>query len=159
LGLSEKNDVGNQDHTDKALVFSASFDPPEAATPGDYGQRLASLIAHEAGRLLGVASPAAPSDDPLASVAWNVYTHLETARDIRRDLIDDGKVTILGQNYTVNPLIVEAIRDFPGFYFAGANGPDTFPDFVYGNAVVHPVDSGTWAIRVLDMAWAAQKDD
>src|SRR5262249_41855009 len=35
---------------------------------------------------------------------------------------------------------------------------DTFPDIVYGQAIVHPVDSGTWMTRVLDMAWAAQAD-
>ena len=37
-------------------------------------------------------------------------------------------------------------------------GPDGFPDFVMGQSVVHPIDTGVWMQRILDMAWAAQKD-
>ena len=60
---------------------------------------------------------------------------------------------------TVHPLILEALRKYPSFYYAGAVGPDGFPDLTMGQRNVHPNETGTWIPRVFDMAWAAQTSD
>ena len=85
-----------------------------------------------------------------------MQTHVEIARDVRDDLLQDGKVTIDGRAYDVHPKILEAIRNYPAFYYGGTVGPDGFPDITYGQGTMHPVDAGIWMQRVLDMAWAAQ---
>src|SRR5262249_42054673 len=56
------------------------------------------------------------------------------------------------------PKIVEAIAKYPSYYYAGAVGPDGFPDFLFGQSVIHPIDTGVWVQRLFDMAWAAQTD-
>ena len=56
----------------------------------------------------------------------------------------------------MHPRIVEGIRLYPSFYYAGAVGPDGFPDITYGQRTIHPVDTGTLLARIFDMAWAAQ---
>ena len=56
----------------------------------------------------------------------------------------------------MHPRIVEGIRLYPSFYYAGAVGPDGFPDITYGQRTIHPVDTGTFLARIFDMAWAAQ---
>ena len=107
----------------------------------------------------------APLGTTIAEVAFKPYTHVEIAKDVRDDIIADGRLTIGGHaegavqaQYDVHPAIVAAITDYPGYYFAGTVGPDGFPDLVMGQSVVHPIDTGTWLARVLDMAWAAQTD-
>jgi autotransporter-associated beta strand protein len=167
LGLAESVDVGNQNPSDEALVFSDLI-APYARTPREFAEQLAKVVAHEAGHLLGAAhSDAAHHDhrhereslDPLAEVAFKVQTHVEMARDVRRDLLEDGQLTIDGRQYDVHPLVLEAITKYPAHYYGGTVGPDAFPDLVYGQGVVHPIDTGTWLTRVLDMAWAAQSSD
>ncbi|NOS71845.1 MAG: LEPR-XLL domain-containing protein, partial [Verrucomicrobia bacterium] len=160
-GLSEKQDVGNQDHTDIAFVFSSNL-PITADTAADYAKGLAGYVEHEAGHLIGLAHAHTVHTDDVsdifADVAWKPYSHVEIARDVRTDILDNGKLTIAGHEYDVNPKILAAVRDYEAFYFAGAVGPDGFPDLVMGQGVIHPTDTGTWLTRVLDMAWAAQSD-
>jgi hypothetical protein len=42
----------------------------------------------------------------------------------------------------------DAIRDFPGAFYAGAVGPDFFPDMVLGQMAIHPDRSGDWLNRL-----------
>ncbi|MFV1978459.1 MAG: hypothetical protein ACC649_03825, partial [Myxococcota bacterium] len=136
--------------------------------PSAYGQRLATYVSHEAGHLMGSEhlQTGDPGDDPLAEVAFRPYTHVEIARDVLRDLFgdpevqgdEDNQLTINGEQYEVHPKILVALRDYSSFYFAGAVGPDGFPDPLMGSAVLHPTDTGIWLTRILDMAWAAQED-
>ncbi|MDP8942565.1 MAG: zinc dependent phospholipase C family protein, partial [Actinomycetota bacterium] len=168
-GLSEKVDLGNRDPSDVAFVFSERI-PSVARTAAGYGVELARYVAHEAGHLLGFEHAWIPSAHdgsagPLAEVAWKPYTHVEIAKDIRIDLLDDGRLEIKGtlpdgttftNTYDVHPRVLEALRKYPSFYYAGAVGPDGLPDVTYGQRTIHPVDTGTWLARIFDMAWAAQ---
>lgn len=80
------------------------------------------------------------------------YTHLAIVDEARADLIDDGKITIEQQSYTVPSDVVSAVRDFPEYFNAGAVGPDGFPDLVMGQSIIHPKDSGLWLQHVLSSA-------
>lgn len=155
LGLAEKVDHDNADPSDNAFVFS-SLIAPNAATL-DYVRQVAEVVTHEAKHLLGYEhSHHDDSGDPLGDVAFKVQTHVEIARDVRDDLLQDGKLTIDGRIYEVHPKILEAIRNYPAFYYGGTVGADGFPDIAFGQGILHPLDSGIWMARVLDMAWAAQ---
>ena len=96
-------------------------------------------------------------DDPIAEVAFKPYTHVEVARDVRADLMDaDGKLNIAGQLYDVHPLIRQAIIEYPSYYYAGAVGPDGFPDIVEGQAIIHSERTGIWLEQLLNKAWSVQ---
>jgi hypothetical protein len=95
---------------------------------------------------------------PQAVMAWKPYTHNFTGDQARADAIDNGRVTINGHEYSLRPEVVAALRDWPAFYNAGVIGPDGFPDLTYGQAVIHPVQTGAWLKHLLDHAWAAQTD-
>ncbi|HYT95525.1 MAG TPA: hypothetical protein VEL76_42795, partial [Gemmataceae bacterium] len=163
LGLAEKVDTGNLDRRDEALVFSDLL-PSSGLTAAGYGETLAFYVAHETGHLLGLEHTEehdhAHDDpaDPLAGIAFRPYTHIAIGKDVRDDVIRDGKVTINGSEYDVHPKVVEALQKYPSHYYAGAVAGDGFPDVVYGQAILHPVDMGVWMQRLLDMAWAAQTD-
>ncbi|MCA9189899.1 MAG: zinc dependent phospholipase C family protein, partial [Planctomycetales bacterium] len=85
-------------------------------------------------------------------------THVEVAKDVRFDVIEDGKVELVGREYAVHPSVVQALKDYPSFYYAGAVGPDAFPDVIMGQSLIHPVDTGMWFQRIFDSAWSAQTD-
>src|SRR5574341_1534695 len=106
IGLSERIDAGNRDHTDNAFVFSEEIET-SARTAADYGRELAGYLAHEAGHLIGFehARTINAAEDLLAEVAWKPYSHIESAGDVRRDLLDDGKLMIAGEEYSVHPRI------------------------------------------------------
>ena len=160
-GLSEKVDAGNSDHSDNAFVFSEAI-PTTAASAQDYARELAGYVMHETGHLLGydhLYEPHSAAAGPLAEVAFKPYTHIEIAKDVRADLLDDGKVVIADQSYTVHPKILEALEKYPSYYYAGNVGPDGFPDLAMGQSLIHPLDTGIWLQRLLDMAWAAQTSD
>ena len=95
---------------------------------------------------------------PRPSAAWKPYTHSYAADQARADAVDNGKVTINGREYVVRPEVLAALRDWPQFFNAGVIGPDGFPDVTYGQAVIHPVETGKWLGLVLDKAWTAQSD-
>ncbi|HYR36750.1 MAG TPA: LEPR-XLL domain-containing protein, partial [Burkholderiales bacterium] len=156
-GLSQKVDHGNQDHGDIAFVFSDNVSAA-GLNAAQYGAQLAGYAAHELGHLLGAEHEHTvdAKNDPLAEVAFKPYTHVEIAKDVRDDILPDGKLTIDGQEYVVHPKIVAALRDHEDYYYAGAVGPDGFPEFVFGQSILHPGDNATWLTRVLDMAWEAQ---
>ena len=88
--------------------------------------------------------------------AFKPYTHIQTGTDAYADAIDDGMVTIGGQDYPLDPRLVTALQQYPSFYNAGVIGPDGFPDLAMGQSVVHPVNTGSWLTYLLDAAWAAQ---
>ncbi|HEX6131214.1 MAG TPA: hypothetical protein VF044_05755, partial [Actinomycetota bacterium] len=170
FALSEQVDTGNADRSDDAFVFSASI-PTRGQTLEQYAEELAEYVAHEAGHLLGYEHMrtvhAHDQGDVLGEVAFKPYTHVEIAKDVRADLVEDGKLDITGYKengdvfvteYAVHPRVLEAIVKYPGHYYAGTVGPDGFPDVTFGQRIIHPNDTGTWLARVFDMAWAAQTD-
>ncbi len=72
LGLAEQVDVGNGDRSDEAFVFAASI-PSCSRTADEFADRLAQIIAHEAGHLLGLAHEGATADGlGLSSLALSV---------------------------------------------------------------------------------------
>ncbi|PYO45826.1 MAG: hypothetical protein DMD84_27695, partial [Candidatus Rokuibacteriota bacterium] len=160
LGLSEKVDHHNLDHTDTSFVFSDVL-PAVGLTASQYGEMLGAYVAHEAGHLLGFEHEhtVGADTDPLAEVAWKPFTHAEIAVDVRRDLLDDGMITLGGNDYAVDPRIVDAVRRYPSFFYGGAVGPDGFPDLVMGQSIIHPDSTGVWIGHVFDKAWEAQRDD
>ncbi|HKJ55939.1 MAG TPA: hypothetical protein VJ978_08120, partial [Nitriliruptoraceae bacterium] len=161
-GIAEGVDAGNLDPSDKAFVFSDAI-TLLGFTVDDFARALVPYIGHEVGHLFGLEHAMhiggeEDVDPGLVHMAWKPYTHIEIAKDVRNDILDDGMLTIAGHDYPVHPLVVEAITYHAGYYFAGTVGPDGFPDLVMGQSLIHPIDTGTWLARVLDMAWQAQED-
>jgi hypothetical protein len=127
FGLAEQIDEGNLSLTDAAFVFSDRIRlsrPTEAA----YVQALSSIVAHEVGHLLGFSHLLTPpvAGGALDDVAFKPYTHVETGKDVLADVLPDGKVTLAGREYAVNPTVRAALQNHPEFYNAGTIGPDAF---------------------------------
>jgi len=78
--------------------------------------------------------------------------------DALADAIDDGKVTINNQQYTVNATLRTALTNYPDYYRAGSVGPDGFPDLVFGQSIIHPENTGLYLRRLYEKAWSAQTD-
>jgi hypothetical protein len=160
-GVAESVDAGNQDQSDLALVFSDNVDASGGISAADFGQQLAAVVAHEAGHLIGMAhaddrAHGGGAEGPLAAVAWDPKVHVEIGKEAVADVLDNGKVTIAGAEYTVHPKIVAALTNHIAYYNAGVVGPDGFPDSIMGQFVQHAESNATWVTRVLDMAWQAQ---
>ncbi|MEX1357491.1 MAG: hypothetical protein WD981_02595, partial [Gaiellaceae bacterium] len=100
FGISEQVDEGNTDANDIAFVFSEQI-PTFARTLEDYVADLAGYVAHEAGHLLGFehmrTAHSYDGSDVLGEVAFKPFTHVEIAKDVRNDLIEDGKLDISGR--------------------------------------------------------------
>ena len=101
--------------------------------------------------LCGVVLVAAPVE------AFKPYTHNQSGFDARADAIDDGQVTINGEDYPVPPRVVLALQQYPSYYNAGVIGPDGFPDLTMGQSIIHPENTGQWIAFLLDRAWDAQE--
>lgn len=159
VGLSERIDTGNADEDDIAFVFPENLSSTGLSAT-EYGTELAGYVAHEAGHLMGYQHAyQIDANDPLSALAFKPYVHIEIARDVRADLLEDGKVTVAGVAYDVNPMIVEAIRKYPSYFYAGSVGPDGFPEVIMGGTVIHPDSTGIWVTHILNKAWEVQKSD
>jgi hypothetical protein len=95
---------------------------------------------------------------PRPAQAFKPYTHIKDGEAAYDDVVADGKVTIEGREYGIDPTIVDALRDWEPYYNAGVVGPDGFPDLVMGQSIIHPEESGQWLDYILTQAWAAQTD-
>ncbi|HSH80291.1 MAG TPA: hypothetical protein VLA19_17330 [Herpetosiphonaceae bacterium] len=95
---------------------------------------------------------------PQPADAWKPYTHNYTGDKAYQDVTDNGKVTINGREYAVDPAVVAALANHRPFYNAGVVGPDGFPDLTYGQSVIHPEGTGDWLRHVYNKAWEAQGD-
>jgi hypothetical protein len=90
--------------------------------------------------------------------AWKPYTHVFTGDQAYADAVEDGMVTINGDEYPINPRLLTALQTKRAHYNAGVVGPDGYPDLVMGQSVIHPENTGKWLQNVLTKAWAAQTD-
>ena len=156
IGLSEKIDKGNQDHSDNAFIFADEIDMSGLST-AEFGTALAGYVAHEAGHLMGYEHAyQVERDNPLSAVAFKPYVHIEVAKDVRNDLLEDDKLTLDGQTYDINPRVLEAIKKYPSYFYAGSVGPDGFPELIMGGTVIHPDSTGIFVQHILDKAWEVQ---
>ncbi len=90
--------------------------------------------------------------------AWKPYTHEFIGDKAWTDVTSDGKVTVNGHEYAVDPTIVTALTNQRAYYNGGVVGPDGFPDLVYGQSYIHPESTGEWLRLILTKAWQAQSD-
>lgn len=51
---------------------------------------------------------------------------------------------IQSKNIQVPPYVKQCITNNKQFFRAGAVGPDFFPDLIFGQAIIHPTESGEW---------------
>lgn len=94
---------------------------------------------------------------PVAT-AFKPYTHIDTGDNAWSDVVDDGRVTILGRSYPVPADVVTAMRNHRSHYNSGVIGPDGFPDLVMGQSIIHPENTGLWLRHIMSRARAAQSD-
>lgn len=90
--------------------------------------------------------------------AFKPYTHVYVAQQALADVLDDGHVTVNGQEYAVDPVLLAALQQWPSYYNAGVIGPDGFPDLTMGQSVIHPENTGAWLRYLLQRAQEAQTD-
>jgi len=90
--------------------------------------------------------------------AWKPFMHNYTGDRAWEDVDADGKVTINGREYAVDPRVVTALKNQKPYFNAGVVGPDGFPDLVFGQSVIHSVETGKWLQHILRKAWQAQGD-
>ncbi len=139
LGLAEQVDIGNEDPSDLALVFSEELYWPRA-TLEQYASALAEVIEHEAKHLLGFehvdGHPAAEDSSPLADVA--------AATIVDQFVIpawDDEGPAPIGDGQTVLPVPGDPVSSNPvtGAIEAVATHPDAA-----GTILVGTVGGGIW---------------
>ena len=84
------------------------------------------------------------------------YGHIYMANILRQELIDNGGNIILKiekgkkEKYKIPENFYKAIRDYPSYFRAGSVGPDFFPDLIFGQMIIHPINSGEWLKLMLD---------
>jgi len=95
--------------------------------------------------------------------AWKPTTHVYLALQAVEDA-QDGYITLHSVNYgtgeisgvigeyPVDPLILNAIRNYPAQYRAGILGPDAYPDILTGQQVIHPGNANRWFEYLWEMA-------
>jgi hypothetical protein len=102
---------------------------------------------------------------PHVGFAWSVNTHMYSAAVIHEDLMADGMLQVNrlerapDGTFTevplspipVDPVVVEAARQFPECFFAGSCSADGYPDLYVGQSIIHPYEPGQhW--RAIDWA-------
>jgi hypothetical protein len=106
---------------------------------------------------LAAAVLAALLSAPSAALAWKPFAHNYIGDQAYADATDDGKVTIGGRSYPLAPELVTALKKSRSYFNAGVVGPDGFPDLAFGQAQIHPEQTGAWLKYIFDKAWAAQR--
>lgn len=77
-------------------------------------------------------------------LGFDPRTHVWVGQQVLNDVVPDGKVTVDGFDYEVDPHIVEALRKHPSIYRMGHIGPDGSPDALVGQTIVHPGIENGW---------------
>ncbi|MBR2616209.1 MAG: zinc dependent phospholipase C family protein, partial [Clostridia bacterium] len=106
---------------------------------------------------------------PTDAFAWGKMTHVYTANLIKKDSDDGSSSVFFGEEegektfrYTVPEEYLEAIREYPDAFRAGALGPDMYPDIITGQTYIHPedenIDSGEWVTLLCDAVNKMGKD-
>ena len=106
--------------------------------------------------VLAVALTATLLAVPATAMAWKPFTHSYIGDQAYRDATNDGKVTFGTHSYPLDATLLAAFKSSRAYYNAGVIGPDGFPDIVYGQAVIHPDQTGKWLRYLVRAAWAAQ---
>ena len=82
--------------------------------------------------------------------AWKPITHEYLAEIALADALDDGMVTISKVDYETGRVVgtigeyhvgeatLDALRQYPDQFRAGAIGPDAYPDILTGQQLIHP---------------------
>ncbi|MCX7973673.1 MAG: hypothetical protein N3B16_04145, partial [Candidatus Aminicenantes bacterium] len=97
---------------------------------------------------------------PLPLAAWKTIVHTHLTLICRQDALDDGKLIIYEMDYEngriklddqgrpveigryeIDPLILQAIRQYPDHLKAGVVGTDVLPDLITAQTIVHPDNS------------------
>lgn len=94
---------------------------------------------------------------PFPAGAWGLKTHLWIAASTLQDIVKGNcSVPLAGQSVKLPQRTCDAILARPGAFYAGAIGPDAFPDMVTGQMVVHPGEgkwqSADWIAHLLEKA-------
>lgn len=92
LGLAEQIDVGNQDLSDRALVFSEEIATGHTMSSEAFSERLAEIVIHEVGHLLGYVhshDDADASCNPLSAVAAEYIVD-----SLDDTIVMDGQLTL-----------------------------------------------------------------
>lgn len=103
---------------------------------------------------LGVATAALMAATP--GEAFGLRTHLYIAEQVLADL-DDCIVVVGDTSAAVPDRVCKAVQENPGYFLAGAIGPDAFPDLLIGQNYVHPGtpdgrQTADWLEHVIDAA-------
>ncbi len=83
------------------------------------------------------------------SFGWKAKAHLYFAEEALKDALDDDSVALLASDgsligpFGVNRNILDAVRQYPEQFRAGAIGPDAYPDILTGQQLIHPASPGS----------------
>lgn len=75
--------------------------------------------------------------------AFDAVTHVWIAQQVLDDA-QDGRVSILGDEYPLPPRAAQALRAHAAHYRMGSVGPDAVPDVLTGQATAHAGAGGGW---------------
>lgn len=74
--------------------------------------------------------------------------HIYMANLLIEELKTKGYFTIeengVYRKHNVPDIVKESILTYPSYFRGGSMGPDFFPDFLFGQMIIHPEDSGKW---------------
>lgn len=83
------------------------------------------------------------------SFGWKAKAHLYFAEEALKDALDNDSVTLLAPDgsligpFEVNRNMLDAVRQYPAQFRAGAIGPDAYPDILTGQQLIHPASPGS----------------